>query len=145
MIYYFVAAAVVLLDRLVKYMVVSGMYPGESIPVIEDIFHLTYVQNEGAAFSMWQGQWFVLVAFPVAVIGIGLVLMFLKRKTWSRLLLVSIAFICAGGLGNLIDRISIGYVVDIFDFRVFPVFNVADIFICIGCGLMLLEVVLFEK
>lgn len=121
------------------------MYPGESIPVVEDIFHFTYVQNEGAAFSMWQGEWLVLIAFPVVVTGIGLVLMFLKRKTWNRLLLLSIAFICAGGIGNLIDRISIGYVVDIFDFRVFPVFNVADIFICVGCGLMLLEVILFEK
>lgn len=128
-----------------KHLVVAGMYPGESIPVVEDIFHLTYVQNEGAAFSMWQGQWLVLIAFPVIATGIGLALMFLKRKTWNRLLLLSIAFICAGGIGNLIDRISIGYVVDIFDFRVFPVFNVADIFICVGCGLMLLEVILFEK
>ncbi len=145
MVYYFIAVLVIMLDRLVKHLVVAGMYPGESLPVIEDIFHLTYVQNEGAAFSMWQGQWLVLIAFPVVVTGVGLVLMFLKRKTWNKLLLLSIAFICAGGIGNLIDRISIGYVVDIFDFRVFPVFNVADIFICVGCGLMLMEVILFEK
>ena len=145
MIYYFIAAAVVLLDRLVKHLVVSGMHPGESMPVVQDIFHFTYVQNEGAAFSMWEGQWLVLIAFPAVVTGVGLVLMFIKRRTWSRLLLTSIAFICAGGLGNLIDRISIGHVVDMFDFRVFPVFNVADVFICVGCGLMLLEVVLFEK
>jgi len=134
-----------MLDQLVKHLVVSGMEPGESIPVIQDIFHFTYVQNEGAAFSMWQGQWIVLIAFPVIATGVGLVLLFIKRKTWNRLLLISIAFICAGGIGNLIDRISIGYVVDIFDFRVFPVFNVADIFICVGCGLMMLEVLLFEK
>lgn len=121
------------------------MYPGESIPIVEDIFHLTYVQNEGAAFSMWQGQWLILVGFPIAVIAAGFVLMFIKRKTWRPLLLTSVAFICGGGLGNLIDRITIGYVVDLFDFRVFPVFNIADIFICVGCGLMLLEVLLFEK
>ena len=58
---------------------------------------------------------------------------------------LSIAFICGGGLGNLIDRIVQGYVVDLFDFRVFPVFNIADIFICVGCGLLLLDVLRSER
>lgn len=58
---------------------------------------------------------------------------------------LAIAFICGGGMGNLIDRICQGYVVDLFDFRVFPVFNVADIFICVGCGLLLLDVLLSER
>lgn len=58
---------------------------------------------------------------------------------------LSIAFICGGGLGNLIDRILQGYVVDLFDFRVFPVFNIADIFICVGCGLLLLDVLFSER
>lgn len=144
MVYYFVAAAVILLDRLIKYLVVSNMAPGETFPVVQDIFHFTYVQNQGAAFSMWQGQWLVLIGFPIAAVTVGLILLFVKRKQWSKMLLVSIAFICGGGLGNLIDRISIGYVVDLFDFRVFPVFNVADIFICIGCGLMMLDVLLSD-
>lgn len=58
---------------------------------------------------------------------------------------LAIAFICGGGLGNLIDRIWQGYVVDLFDFRVFPVFNIADIFICVGCGLLLLDVLFSER
>ncbi len=145
MVYYLIAAFVIVFDRVVKYLVVSNLNPWETIPVIEDIFHFTYVQNKGAAFSMWEGQWLVLEALPLAVIAAGLVLLFRKRKSWDKLMLASIAFICGGGLGNLIDRMSLGYVVDIFDFRVFPVFNIADIFICTGCGLMVLDILFFER
>lgn len=145
MVYYLITAAVVIFDRLIKKLVVSNMVPWETIPVIEDIFHFTYVQNRGAAFSMWQGQWIILIGLPLAAIAAGLILMYLKRKTWDKLMLVAVAFICGGGLGNLIDRISLGYVVDLFDFRVFPVFNIADIFICVGCGLMVLDVLIFER
>ena len=145
MVYYLIAAAIVLLDRIIKKLVVSNMMPWETIPVIEDIFHFTYVQNRGAAFSMWQEQWIILIALPLLVIIAGLVIMYVMRKKWDRLMLISIAMICGGGLGNLIDRMTLGYVVDLFDFRVFPVFNVADIFICVGCGLMILDVLLFER
>ena len=145
MVYYLIAAAVILLDRLVKKLVVSNMTPWETIPVIEDIFHFTYVQNRGAAFSMWQGQWIILIGFPLAAIAVGLILIYLKRNKWDKLMLTSVAMICGGGLGNLIDRIMLGYVVDLFDFRVFPVFNIADIFICVGCGLMILDVLFFER
>lgn len=145
MVYYLIAAAIILLDRIIKKIVVSNMMPWETIPVIKDIFHFTYVQNRGAAFSMWQEQWLILIALPLLVIIAGLVIMFIMRKKWDRLMLTSIAMICGGGLGNLIDRMTLGYVVDLFDFRVFPVFNVADIFICVGCGLMVLDVLLFER
>lgn len=126
-------------------LVVSGMQPWETIPIIENVFHFTYVQNTGAAFSMWQEQWVVLVLLPLVVIAAGFVLMILKRNKWDKLMLIAIAFICGGGLGNLIDRMTLGYVVDLFDFRVFPVFNIADIFICVGCGLMILDVLFFER
>ncbi|MBQ3611514.1 MAG: signal peptidase II [Firmicutes bacterium] len=145
MIYYLIAAAVIVFDRVVKKLVVSNMVPWETIPVIEDIFHFTYVQNRGAAFSMWQGQWVILIGFPLAAIAVGLILIYLKRNKWDKLMLTSVAMICGGGLGNLIDRIMLGYVVDLFDFRVFPVFNIADIFICVGCGLMILDVLFFER
>lgn len=145
MIYYLIAAAVIVFDRIIKKLVVSNMVPWETIPVIEDIFHFTYVQNRGAAFSMWQEQWIILIGFPLAAIAAGLILIYLKRKKWDKLMLTSVAFICGGGLGNLIDRMMLGYVVDLFDFRVFPVFNIADIFICVGCGLMILDVLFFER
>ncbi|MBR2620085.1 MAG: signal peptidase II [Firmicutes bacterium] len=140
-----IAAAVIMFDRVVKKLVVSNMVPWETIPVIEDIFHFTYVQNRGAAFSMWQGQWIILIGFPLAAIAVGLILIYLKKNKWDKLMLTSVAMICGGGLGNLIDRIMLGYVVDLFDFRVFPVFNIADIFICVGCGLMILDVLFFER
>lgn len=145
MVYYLITAAVVIFDRLVKKLVVSNMVPWETIPVIDNIFHFTYVQNRGAAFSMWQGQEIILLGLPLVAITAGLILLYFKRKTWDKLMLVSIALICGGGLGNLIDRMSLGYVVDMFDFRVFPVFNIADIFICVGCGLMVLDVLISER
>ena len=143
--YYLIAAAVIVFDRIIKKLVVSNMTPWETIPVIEDIFHFTYVQNRGAAFSMWQGQWIVLIGFPLIAIAACLVLMYIKRNQWDGMMLTALAFICGGGLGNLIDRMMLGYVVDLFDFRVFPVFNIADIFICVGCGLMVLDVLFFER
>lgn len=126
-------------------LVVSGMQPWETIPIIEDVFHFTYVQNTGAAFSMWKEQWVVLILLPLVVIAVGFVLMIIKRNKWDKMMLTAVAFICGGGLGNLIDRMVFGYVVDLFDFRVFPVFNIADIFICVGCGLMILDVLFFER
>lgn len=145
MIYYLIAAAVIAADRIVKHVVSSDMYAGETIPVIEDVFHITYIQNRGAAFSLMEGQRLFLIALPVAAIAAAFVLLFIKRKSWSRLLCISIAFICGGGIGNLIDRIYLGFVVDMFDFRVFPVFNVADIFICVGCGLLLIYILFFDR
>lgn len=145
MIYYLIVLAVIIGDRVVKYLVSSGMMPYETIPVIDNVFHITYVQNTGAAFSMWENQWILLVLLPSVALMAGLVLIFIKRNTWSRLMLTAVAFICGGGLGNLIDRIQMGYVVDMFDFRVFPVFNIADIFVCTGCGLLLLDILLSER
>ncbi len=133
------------MDHLVKYLVASQMIQGESIPVVPEIFHITYVQNRGAAFSMMEGQWFFLIVLPCAAILTAMIILFWKRKVWSVCMNLAIAFICGGGMGNLIDRICQGYVVDLFDFRVFPVFNVADIFICVGCGLLLLDVLLSER
>ncbi len=145
MIYYLIIAAAVILDRAVKYITVSDLAPGSTIPVIENVFHITYVRNTGAAFSMWEEQWPLLVLLPMVIMAAGLVLVFFKRRTWSRAMLTAVSFICGGGIGNLIDRITRGYVVDMFDFRVFPVFNIADIFICVGCGLLLLDVLVLER
>lgn len=145
MVYFLIVIGVILLDHLVKYLIASQMVPGESIPVLPEIFHITYVQNRGAAFSMMEGQWIFLIVLPCAAIVTALIILFWKRKSWSICMKLSIAFICGGGLGNLIDRIVQGYVVDLFDFRVFPVFNIADIFICVGCGLLLLDVLRSER
>lgn len=145
MIYFLIIALIIIFDRITKILVSANMAVGDTIPLIENIFHLTYVQNRGAAFSMWEQQWLILVLLPAVVMAVGMAVLYIKRKTWNRVYLLSIAFICGGGLGNLIDRTIQGYVVDFFDFRVFPVFNIADIFICAGCGLLILYIIFFER
>ena len=145
MIYYLIIAVILVIDRITKSLVSTNMAVGDTIPLIENIFHLTYVQNRGAAFSMWEQQWLILVLLPAVVMAAGMAVLYIKRKTWNKAYLLSIAFICGGGLDNLIDRVVQGYVVDFFDFRVFPVFNIADIFICAGCGLLLLYILVFER
>lgn len=149
MIYFCMIAAVVIFDQAVKYFISSGMITGQTIPVIENVVHITYVRNEGAAFSMWEQQWIILIVLPAAALAAGLILIFRKHRTWSKCMLTAVSFICGGGIGNLIDRVSNGYVIDMFDCRFisfidFPVFNVADIFICVGCGLLLLDVIFLE-
>lgn len=145
MYYYLMIAAIVVLDQIVKRMVVSVMARGDSIPVVDQIFHITYIQNTGAAFSLMEGFRVLLIALPVAVILAAMGFLFLKRKSAHPVLLTSLAFICGGGLGNVIDRARFGYVVDYLDFRVFPIFNAADIFVCLGCGLLLLYVIVLDR
>lgn len=145
MYYYLTIAAIVALDQIVKRVVVNVMARGDSIPVVEQIFHITYIQNTGAAFSLMEGFRVLLIALPVAVILAAMVFIFLKRKSAHPALLTSLAFICGGGLGNVIDRARFGYVVDYLDFRVFPIFNAADVFVCLGCGLLLLYVIVLDR
>lgn len=144
MYYFLIVVGVVALDQLVKRIIVANLSLAQSIPVIQDIFHITYIRNTGAAFSLMDGmQWF-LVLFPVLLVVAAVAFLIIKRKSAHPLLLASVAMIAGGGVGNLIDRIAYGYVVDFFDFRIFPIFNVADIFVCVGCGLMILYVLFFD-
>ena len=140
-----VVAGVVALDRVVKALVASAMTLGESIPVIDGIFHITLIHNKGAAFSSFQGQTFVLIVLPLIALTVGVVFLIRYRKVARPFLLFSIALIFGGGLGNLIDRLRQGYVVDMFDFRVFPVFNVADIAVCCGAALLCFYVLFLDK
>ncbi len=134
--------AAVGLDQLSKYLVVSNMELHESIELIPGVFRFTYIQNDGAAFgSMDDQRWIFMVLSTVAIVAI-LVYMFWK-KPQNKLLLSSLILIVAGGIGNMIDRIALGYVIDFIDFCAFPnlwkwIFNVADSFVCIGAGIMIL-------
>jgi len=116
----------------------------ESIPVIQDVFHITYIHNTGAAFSIMAGQISLLILLPLFMIIAAVVFMFVMRKKGHPMLMTSVALIAGGGVGNLIDRMMLGYVVDYLDFRVFPIFNLADIAVCIGCGLLILYVLFFD-
>jgi len=137
MIYFALGIAILIIDLLTKIWAQTRLREIGTIPLIEDVFHLTYVENRGAAFGILQDKriFFVLItlAFVVAVIYV-----IFKYKNRPAMLDYSLSFMVAGALGNMIDRIWRGFVVDMFDFRMinFPVFNIADIFVCIGAGLL---------
>ena len=114
----------------------------EYIPIIENVFHLIYTENTGAAFSLFDGQkWFLIVIVSVIMIVMGYVL--IRDKVKDGLLRAGLIMAAGGGIGNLIDRIFRGFVVDYLYFKPinFPVFNLADVFITVGAGLMLLYII----
>lgn len=128
--------AVVILDQFSKYIVVENMALGESIPIIEEVFHLTYILNPGAAFGMFAHNRLFFIAITVIVIGI---IIWARREIlaspWE--VKAGCGLFLGGAIGNLIDRARQGLVIDFFDFRFWPVFNIADIAICIGVGLII--------
>jgi|SRR5690554_5646266 len=124
------------LDQLLKGIVSQNMLPGDSIPIINNIFHFTYVRNTGAGFGILAGKRYLLIIIT-SLILIG-IFIFRYRNKDSRLLDIALAFITAGALGNLIDRIRLSYVIDYLDFQVWPVFNLADILVNIGVGLFII-------
>ena len=131
------------LDQLTKWLTVVNLDEWESFPLWQDVFHFTYVRNTGMAFGMLKDHRWVFIVFSTVSIVALLVYLFCFRPE-SRWMQVSLAFIVGGGIGNMIDRILLGYVVDFFDFRLinFAVFNVADSFVCIGAGMMILYLVI---
>lgn len=133
-----ICAALVGCDILTKYLITSNMSVGETIPIIDGVFHLTYVKNTGAAFSILTGQRLFLILLPLIIV-VALVFYIIVKKPKSKLLVLSFSMIIAGGISNLIDRISLGYVIDFLDFRIinFPVFNFADICVTLGAGLFI--------
>ena len=133
---------IVFLDQLTKYLTVLYLKPIDTLPIIKDVIHLTYVENTGAAFGMMKNQrWLFMIVSTVAIAAM-LIYLF-KKKTQPKLENVAIAFIVGGGIGNMIDRVLLGYVVDMIDFRLinFAVFNVADSFVCVGAGLLMLYII----
>lgn len=144
MYYFLIVVAAVVLDQIIKYAVVNSMALYQSIPILQDMFHITYIHNTGAAFSLMAGMRGFLILLPMVMTAGAIIYMFIKRKNGHPLMMTSVALIAGGGIGNMIDRIMLGYVVDYLDFRVFPIFNLADICVCTGCGLLILYVLFFD-
>ena len=140
-------AAVVAADQFTKYLTVANIALYEDVPFIPGLLQLTYVQNTGAAFSSFEGQqWLFALIFAVFT----LMILWESRKNsmgFTTFEWWCIAAVYGGGLGNMIDRVRMGYVVDMIEttFMDFPVFNVADCFITCGCVLLLLHLVFFNK
>ncbi|MBR7149068.1 MAG: signal peptidase II [Firmicutes bacterium] len=144
--YYIAILALIGLDWLTKYWIQTSMALNDTIPVIDGIFHITYIHNYGAAFSILEGkQSFLLIVTGIAMAAIlGYMVVTQIKKKAQPMELWSLALILAGGIGNFIDRVRLGYVVDFFDFRIWPIFNVADIAVCCGCGLLIFYVLIWE-
>lgn len=130
------------LDQLSKYLCVKYIALEESIKVIPGVLHFTHIQNRGAAFgSLTDARWVFMIASVVMIAAITLYVIF-NRKTIRYPSVVTLAFILGGGIGNMIDRIALGYVVDFVDVKCVPywcwIFNVADSFVCVGAALLVI-------
>lgn len=145
MVYELIIAFLIGIDQLSKYFALNYLQKVGSIPIIENIFHLTYVENRGAAFGMLQNnQWvFIIVAIVASVFG----LYYLHTKKINLIGRASIILIIAGAIGNLIDRVRLGFVVDYFDFRIVwqYVFNVADVFVVVGTILLCIYILFYDN
>jgi len=141
---FLIALFILSLDQLTKSIIVKNLSVNQSIPVIKGIFHLSLVYNRGAAFGILKGQAIFLIF--TAVIAVSLIIITLKKSSGAKFSAekISLSIILAGALGNLIDRFVFGYVIDFLDFRIWPVFNVADSAITIG-AIMLGWTILFAK
>lgn len=139
-----IIALLIGIDQLSKVWALNYLKEAGTIPVIENVFHLTYVENRGAAFGMLQNnQWiFVIVALVASIFGIY----YLYKRKIKLLGKGAIIMIIAGALGNAVDRIRLGFVVDYFDFRIIwqYVFNIADVFVVVGTILLCIYILFFE-
>ncbi|MGX7347673.1 signal peptidase II [Aerococcus vaginalis] len=142
-IYYIVMIAIIGLDQLVKWLTVHQFPVGSGQPLIPGVLSLFHIQNHGAAWGIFEGKmWFF---FIVTVVVVGCLLWMLHTQTIEeRWYSLSLALIIAGAIGNFIDRMCLGYVVDMFktEFIDFPIFNVADIAITCGVILLLISLLL---
>lgn len=144
-IYPLIAVIVIALDQFTKYLVRSNMQPGDRIPVIGDWMSIYYVQNTGTAFSMFSGNRFVTVFLTSALIIFCIVFIVKEARTGQRLVPVLFTFVAAGGISNMIDRLTLGYVTDMISCGSFAVFNVADIGVTCGCVLAMAALIILYR
>jgi signal peptidase II len=146
-IYYLIAAVIVGLDQWIKSLVVKNMALGESIPIIYGFFHISSVRNRGAAFGILQNQHWLFAVMTIAVVG-GVVY-YLYRIKHRLFLSLALSFLLGGAIGNFIDRIMAGQVVDYLDFTFgsyhFPVFNLADSFIVVAVIMIMIDALFLHK
>ena len=127
--------ALAIADQLLKKLFSGTMQLGESIPVLPGIFHLTYIQNPGAAFGLFENQTLFFIAIAAFLLAF---LAFAYKElaaqgVWVRF---GMSLLAGGAVGNLLDRVRLGAVIDYLDFRIWPIFNLADIGICLGAALI---------
>ncbi len=137
-----ISVVCVVLDQLTKLLCVNNIALGDSITVIPGVLDFTYIQNRGAAFgSLTNARWVFMIASVVMIVVITCYVIS-NRKTMSYPTVITLSLIIGGGIGNMIDRIALGYVIDFVDVKFLPfwkwIFNVADSFVCIGAFLLVI-------
>lgn len=136
------------LDQWTKLLTVNHLKGQPDINIIDGVFELAYVENRGAAFGMLQDKIWLFALFTVIVLS-AMVLLYVRlpKTTRFRPLKVALVILFAGAVGNFIDRVRVGFVVDMFHFYwfEFPVFNIADIFIVVSCGLLIILMMFYYK
>ena len=145
--YIFTFIVVVCGDQMTKILVDLTMKLNHGFEIIKDFFYFTYTHNYGAAWGMLQGK--LNLFFVISIIAtVGIIYYFIETKNYQKITRFGLILLFSGLVGNLIDRITLGYVRDFIDFIIFgydfPIFNIADIAICIGVGLIILETVIEE-
>ncbi len=141
-----VIVALTVIDQITKLMVTHLLQPLGSVTLIPNVLKFTYVENRGAAFGMLSDKrWVFMVISTVAIVALLIYLW--KFRPPSRLACMALSMIISGGIGNMLDRIGLGYVVDFIDFCAFPrlwtwVFNFADACVCVGGGLLVLWLII---
>jgi len=137
---------ILILDIMTKLVAELNLKPIGTIPILQDVFHLTYVENRGIAFGLFSGERWLFVVVTLIVLAL-LAVMFTKTITRTRWLRWGMALVYGGALGNLMERMAKGYVVDFLDFRLihFPVFNVADIAVCVGAVCLMIHFILWDE
>lgn len=135
LILFFLCLVILSLDRLTKYYALK--IPSQGIPILKGIFHLTLVFNTGTAFGLFKDTNYLFIVF--SLLAIVFILFYLKKELNFKLKF-AFTLVLSGAVGNLIDRIIFGYVIDFLDFRIWPVFNLADISITVGIFLILIDI-----
>ena len=138
-----VSLGVIAIDQLTKWLCVAYLKPVGRVTLIPDFLKLTYVENRGAAFgSFTEHRWVFMLFSTVAIIAVTIYLLLFAEN--NRMLRWSLALIIGGGVGNMIDRVALGYVIDFLDFHAIwqYIFNIADSCVCVGAGLMVLYAIL---
>ena len=133
-----------LADQYTKYLISCNLVENQTIPLFPGVFDITYVRNTGAAFGIFSGRTWMHSVITAVLLVVLCVYAITQRKKVPKLEIVSLALIVGGGLGNLITRLLYRYVIDFFNFYFWPVFNVADICICIGSLLLVISVLIIE-
>ena len=132
------------IDQLSKFYIENTMFIGESRPLIEGIFHITYVRNTGISFGLLADRTGIILIIQLFII---ILLFYLKSQVFSNNFYINLffVFVFAGAAGNILDRLIYGYVIDFFDFQIWPVFNFADIYIVLGVLGLILFIFKFEE